>query len=535
MRCDLTRLIHYCHRCHTCFHGLKGSDLSEKRRIISNTLANGTAQFTAMASALIFMPLLIHSFGTGEYGLYLLASSVASYASLVDFGVGTSLVKNVAETAASGDKERLGKYISTSLSFYIGAGLLVALILATVALLAGNIFRVTPDQARLLRNMLMVVAVSSIWTWPATTAGLVLGGLQRYTWSASTALVAAFANVGVMLAVLFTHQGPLALILGQSIVSAVAAGSNVMLARRAIGEVRVHPGLADRAVFKDIISFSWVIFILQICTVIIFQQTDRVVLGVFMGATAITLYESAGKMQALVSQITGFASSALLPFASQLSAEGRSNSIQTLFFRGTKYVMALVLPVVLGLMILAKPIITHWLGPAFATQSTAAQVLLSYQLIGVGCVVGESILVSRGHAKRRLFNAIFVVTLGNLVISIVLVQRIGIMGVVIGTAVPWFIDFPWRLRTALTEVEVSLWEWLQRAAGPVYLSLIATAAVALLCYLTPLVNSLLGLAVAGALSVGSAWLMLVAFALTPVEKAELTNIVNRLRARIATR
>ncbi len=303
-------------------------------------------------------------------------------------------------------------------------------------------------------------------------------------------------------------------------------------ARRAIANVRVHPREADLAEFKDIVSFSWVIFILQVCTVIIYQQTDRVVLGIFLGASAITLYESAGKMQGLVTQITGFATSAVMPFAAQLEAEGRQSSLQTLFFRGTKYVMALVLPVVVALMIFARPIITQWLGPDFSSQSLAAQILLSYQLLGVGAVVGESILVSRGHAKRRLFNAIFVVTLGNLVLSILLVQRIGILGVVIGTAVPWIIDFPMRLRVALTEVEVSFRDWLAHSAGPVYLSLGATVAVAFACYLTPLVNSLAGLMVAMVLAVAAAWVCLLAFALTRVEKDELRSLVARLSSRL---
>jgi O-antigen/teichoic acid export membrane protein len=509
--------------------------LGEKRRIVSNTLANGAAQVTAMVAALVFMPMLIRSFGVGDFGLYLLASSIASYASLVDFGVGTSLVKNVAEASASGDRARLSKYVSTSLAFYMGAGVLVAAALAVVAAFSGSLFKVTPDQARLLQAMLLVVAATSIWTWPATTGGLVLGGLQRYTWSAGTAVAAALANVGVMVAVLVSRQGPLALLIGNSLVSIVATSVNVGLARRAIGNVTVHPGLADRMVFKDIMGFSWVIFVLQVCTVIIYQQTDRIVLGVFLGAAAITLYEAAGKMQSLVTQVGGLSASALLPFASQLGAEGRSDSLQTLFFRGTKYVMAIVVPVTLGLMILARPIITHWLGPSFAAQSTAAQVLLAYQLIGTGCVVGESIMVSRGHAKRRLFNSVFVVTLGNLVVSVLLVQRIGIMGVVIGTALPWFIDFPWRLRVTLTEVDVSLWDWLRHSVGPVYLSLIPATAVALLCYLTPLVDSLLGLAVVGALTVGAAWLSLAMFGLTPVERAEVAAITGRLRARFGMR
>lgn len=505
--------------------------MSEKRRIVSNTLANGLAQFVSMAAALVFMPLLIGSFGSTDFGLYLLASAVASYASIVDFGVGTSLVKNVAEKSATRDEVGLGKYISTSLVFYICAGAVIAVALAGIGFSTASLFKVTADGARLLRNMLLVVAVTSVWTWPAGTGALILGGLQKYTLTARTAIFAAMANVVVVLAVLALGEGPLTLIVGQSVVSAIASATNLVFARRAIPNVRVRPGDADMLVFREIVSFSWVIFVLQLCTVIIYQQTDRVVLGVFLGAAAVTLYESAGKMQSLVTQVTSFATSAVMPFATQLDVEGRQASLQTLFFRGTKYVMALVLPVVVGLMVLAKPIIAAWLGPEFAHQALAAQVLLSYQLLSAGAVVGESILISRGHAKRRLFNSVFVVTLGNLVLSIILVQRFGILGVVIGTAVPWIVDFPWRLRVALTEVGVTFGEWLRQSAGPAYTSLVATIVIALGCQMTPLADSLPGLMLAMMLSVTVAWLVLIVFMLTPVEKQELQSIVQRLIGR----
>ena len=504
----------------------RGTVLSEKRRLVSNTLANGLAQFVAMTTSLVFMPLLIRAFGPQDFGLFLLASAVGAYASLVDFGVGTSLVKNVADRVAAGDRDGIGAYVSTSLVFYIFAGLLVAVVVAAFAVFAGSIFRVTPDGARLLRNLLLVVAVSSLWAWPGSTANYVLAGLQRYTLSASTAIGVAVANIGVILAILWTGQGPVMLLVGQSLIGLAGLVVNGSHVRREIRGVSIGPRHADLGVFRDIISFSWVIFVLQLCTVVLYQQTDRIVLGIFLGATAVTLYEAAGKMQGLVTQLTQFAISAVMPFASQLNAEGRTSSIQTLFFRGSKYVMALILPPVLGLMILARPIILHWLGPAFATQALAAQVLLSYQLLVVGSAIGETILVSRGHAKKRLFNSI-AVTVGNLVLSVILVQRIGIMGVVIGTALPWIIDFPWRLRTSLREVEVSLGDWLRRSAGPVYVSLVATAGVALAAYMTPLVDSLIGLTIAMLLAVGAAWLGLVAFSLTPVEKDELRSLARR--------
>jgi len=46
---------------------------------------------------------------------------------------------------------------------------------------------------------------------------------------------------------------------------------------------------------RTIFGFSWAVFVIQVCTIIIYQQTDRIVLGIFLGASAIALYEAAGK------------------------------------------------------------------------------------------------------------------------------------------------------------------------------------------------------------------------------------------------
>jgi O-antigen/teichoic acid export membrane protein len=509
--------------------------LSEKRRLVSNTLANGAAQFTALASALVFMPLLIKSFGANDYGLYVLASAVASYASIVDLGVGTALVKNVAEHSARDDAEGLSRYTSTALAFYMTVGVLVAVVMATVAFNTQHVFNVTAGGAQLLRNLLLLVGLSSLWTWPAATAGYVLAGKQRYVLMARTAIGVAFANIGVMIAVLVTHQGPLALMIGNTAVGLVGLSVNALFAARELRGTRVSLRIADFSVFRRIMSFSWAVFVIQVSTVIVFQQTDRVVLGIFLGATAVTLYEAAGKMQGLVTQLTNFAGSAVMPLAAQLDAEGRDSALQTLFLRGTKYVAAMINPIVLGLMVLSPVLIPKWLGPAFSNMAVSAQVLLSYQLLTACLVIGEGIIVGQGKLKKRIPNVVFVVTLGNLVLSLLLVRRLGVLGVVIGTTLPYLVDYPFRLRFLLRELRVSFGHWLRAVVLPTYPALLVTAGAAFLGLATPLRQSLLGIALILAVSVGLYWIVVLIFGTDDVEKAEIRVLYARARAGIARR
>jgi O-antigen/teichoic acid export membrane protein len=344
------------------------------------------------------------------------------------------------------------------------------------------------------------------------------------------ALLAVVLNVGVTIAVLATGQGPLMLMVGSVAVSLVNTIIAAVLAKRALGDVPISPRLVDRAGFRTIFSFAWAIFIFQVCTVIVYQQTDRVVLGVFLGAAAVALYEAAGKFQGLVSQLTNFTVSAVLPMASQLQAQGRGDALRTLFLRGTKYSTALLNPVVIVLIVVARPLLQAWLGSDFAAYAVSAQILISHQLLTSSTGVGDSMIAGLGQLKRRIPYVIGVALL-NLTLSLILVQRLGILGVVLGTAIPYFIDFPFHMRLVLRAIDVPVARWLKETVLPTYPLLLVPLALSWALAMTPLSGSLLGVAVIGVLSVGVYWVAVYALGFTPHEREEVRSGVRTVVAR----
>ena len=496
--------------------------MSEKRRIVVNTLANGVAQFAAMLSALVFMPFLIRGFGTTDYGLYLLASSVVGYAGLLDFGVGTSLVKLTAEAAARDDRERLGRLTSSTLAFYTTVGIVIAVIMVALAFNTGSLFKVDADGQRLLRNLFFVAAGASLLAWPANTGGAVLQGFQHYTQTARVSLGMTIGTICMTAAVVLLHEGPIVLMIGVAAVNLAGGLVNALLARRVLRGVKVSFFHADASAFRAIFSFSWAIFVAQLCTIIVYQQTDRLVLGVFVGATAIALYDAAGKFQGLMSQLTSFAVSAIMPMASQLDAEGRREAVRTLFLRGTKYTLVLLSPVVVVLIVLAQPLLLAWLGPEFAAVAISAQILISHQLLTSGAAVGDTIIVGLGKLPRRLPYIVALAVL-NLTLSLVLVQRFGIMGVVLGTAVPYFIDYPLHMRLLLKLIDVPVARWLREVVVPTYPLLVVPLGVSLALGMTPIARSLVGIAAIGAVAVGCYWVAVYAWGLTASERAEVRS------------
>lgn len=507
--------------------------MSEKRLIITNTLANGVAQFAGIVAGFLLMPWLVRSFGVTNYGLYMLAQSVVAYATVLDLGVGASLVKLVAEKASVRDGKQVSRLASTTLLFYLIIGAAVASFVAVVAFNTSAIFRVDADGARLLRNLLLVAAMTGLFTWPLNTASYLLQGFQRYTTTARTSVLIVLGNLAGTLAVVVTGQGPFVLMIVLACVSIGGGILNAIASRDLLERGSVRPWLAERAVFRQVFGLSWAVFVVQICTLVIYQQTDRLILGVFIGAAAVTLYEVAGKFQQLVVQLTAFTNSALLPLASSMGAESRESSLRTLFLRGTKYTLAMVTPIVTVLVVLARPLILKWMGPAFAVEAIAAQVFLSHQLLTPGTAVGDTIIVGLGKLKKRVPYVVGILTVGNVVIALALVRQFGVMAVVLGTAIPHLIDYPLHMRFLLREIKVPTERFWREVALPVYPLLLVPLALAVAFTYSPFMDSLAGVVSAGVVSVSAYWIALAAFALSPVEKAELAGLVERLRLRLS--
>lgn len=507
---------------------------ADKGRLVSNTVLNGLAQTAGMVASIIFMPLLIKAFGLEKYGLYMLASSVTAYAALLDFGAGSALTKMVAQHKATGDRDALAGTTSSTLTFYTAVGFLVAAAMVVLGVLAGSIFHVDGNGAALMRNMLWVGAIFQLWYWPSSTARHVLAGLQRFDVLAGTGVLTTVLSIGATVYVLVSGEGPVVLLAANGVVVAVASLFNIVVARRLLGLPVMSYRAASRAHMAAIFSFSWAIFVVQLSDALFYQQTDRVILGIFAGASSVALYEAAAKFNALVAYLSGLTVSAVLPLASSLDAQERHASLKSLLLRGTKYTSALVAPITLVLMVFTAPIISVWLGSGFEGQALTAQVLVFPHVLVCLGVMGDAIIISRGRLAGRI-PYIFAQAILNVVLSVMLVDRYGVMGVAIGTAVSHLVDWPLHMRFLLKETGTNASEWMRSVIAPIYPLLVVPVLAALALARTPLAGSLIGIAVASAISVLLYWVAVFFVGLSHDERHDIGQLGSGMRRRVTRR
>ena len=126
----------------------------------------------------------------------------------------------------------------------------------------------------------------------------------------------------------------------------------------------------------------------------------------------------------------------VVPTASRYSAARDVARLRALAVRGTRYTLALFVPLCVTLMVLAKPLLEVWLGARYGDGATALAILVSYWLLYGGLIVTPGFLVGVGRARQvgRVFAGAAVL---NLALALLLTPELGLEGPALATAIPF--------------------------------------------------------------------------------------------------
>jgi O-antigen/teichoic acid export membrane protein len=352
--------------------------------LISGAVLNGAAGLVPLCVTLVTVPLLVGALGLRQFGVYALASTVTTYVSLGDLGLGDAIVRFVGASESAGDRPAAGRVVSTAVLYY--------LILGVVA--GGAIFWLGPELASLFRvgGSLRVAAadvfrISGI-SLPAAMLwacyARVPEALQRY--DISSALVAANATFGAIApaaAALLTH----------SVVWAVAAGAvttvalalvTCTVAALLLRGASILPRL-DRVSGRALFGFSAFSFAWRLSYVIT-AQLDRVVIGTLLGPAAVALYTvpatTAMRVQGLLSRL------AYVLFPAVSRHRGDLEDLRRLYESALRVMLALGLAVSVPLFLCHRQLLVGWVGPAYAGEATRVFAILiaAYLLMTISVV-----------------------------------------------------------------------------------------------------------------------------------------------------
>jgi O-antigen/teichoic acid export membrane protein len=408
--------------------------MAGSKRFAFNVTMNWIAMSVGMVVPFFLMPIVTHSLGKVQYGVWILAVSTVGYLGLLDLGLRSAVIRYVSKADAQGNTVEARKAIGAALWFRIliaAAAVVLSLVLAVVF---PHLFKVPNGLERPAQVTVLMCAFAVAVTLVSGVFGAVLSAIHRFDILSGVTMTQTVVKAAGVILILHSGRGLIALAYWEFAVTLLAGVATWGIAVKIFPVCRVRLGQPDIKTLKMIWSYSFTTFIIVIAVQVVFN-TDNIVVGALVSVGAVIFYSIGGSLVAYSRQVVSAVATTFIPMASNLEAAGKSEELQQLLVKGTQATLGLALPVSLALFFRGKTFIGLWVGREYShVAGTVLQILMISQFFGVANTTAGQIAFGIERHKSVAKWAIIEATL-NLSLSIVLAKSIGLYGIAWGTSI----------------------------------------------------------------------------------------------------
>ncbi len=391
-------------------------NISSKQTVVKNVAWLSVSQIAGRLIRGLFIIFAARVLGATEYGIFSYALGLAGFFTLfADIGIGPILTKD-----ASQNPQKAISYFATS--FWIKICLLIITTLLVV-LVAPNFSKIVSANV-----LLYFVALLTIFDNLREFLNSFFRAKEKMEFEALSNIAMNIAIAAVGAIVLFFSNTARAVTI--SYVSSAGVGFLVagFILRRELKRIisdfdikLVKPTLRAALPFA-VVGFLGV-FMLNI---------DVVILGWFRPAAEIGYYSAGQKIVQLLYTVAAIVASAVFPALSRFAGKNEHQKVSSIMEKGLTLVFSFAIPLTLGGIILANPIINFLYGSEYLPSVLTFKILLmTIMIIFPQTILSNLVLIYNKQMKIAYFVGIAAVA--NVVLDIILIPKFGIAGSAAGT------------------------------------------------------------------------------------------------------
>lgn len=447
--------------------------------------------------AFFLSPFVVNKLGAEWYGVWAIAAQFTGYLYLLDFGVRESVIRYTSKYVARKSRRALSRMLTTALIIY---GFVTILTLMVTALCVWGVPHWFSLEPRFWTNTRIAMSFAGLTIAQTFIVNIFFGivtGLRRWDLANAIGVVANLVRAGLIVFFLTRGHGIVAVAAIQFLVGLAGGAVTTLVALQLLRNHQL--GFVPQwmrlrrlvALARHLLSYGFYIIVSNIGEKVI-GATDAVIVGIYLPIASVTYYAIAGSLVGYLKSVLATTAQVFNPLASHLHTGRQRAELQRALLLGVTLNVATTLPAVVTLVVLGDVFIGLWMGADFAAPSGQVLAVLAFTAVFTGPhYIVSSVLFGmsrhRSIALLRIGEAI-----ANLVLSIVLVQTIGLVGVAVGTVVPnaviGLIFLPVIVRRL---VGVSIWDYFTHAYIRPVLAVTPMAAGAYMVRLTAPPRSLL--------------------------------------------
>ena len=421
--------------------------MTKAASIRRNIASNASGYFVHTVVALLLWPFVLASLGDELNGLWQAVVAVTGYYGLLDLGIRSAVGQYATRYWAARDIDGVNRTITTALVvMLVVAGLILAASFVLAAI-AGVIFGVSPEHEQAVVLTLIIMALNVAWTLGTAVLGVATYATRRFDIANVIGISERLISAGLIYWTLSRGHGIVGVAISVSVAGFLSGLVRVWLAFRLMPGLRIGRRYWSRASLKELGGYGFYNFLVNAADRVI-TNLDAIVILVTVSAVAVTRYDNGAKLIPYFIMLVSSIAFTLTPYATACDSRGDREALRRLWVDGSRGIFVFAAWVGAGMIFLGGDFLRLWIGQENVSggelpgSEIILQVLAVAAVIRLGMTCGKQICFAvremRFLARVSLIEAVL-----NVVLSVVLVQFLGLLGVAIATLVPMIFVYLW--------------------------------------------------------------------------------------------
>ncbi|ERT66523.1 polysaccharide biosynthesis protein [Cetobacterium somerae ATCC BAA-474] len=409
---------------------------------MKNELKIGSALsiLTIVVGSLIqifYTPLYMKYLGTIDFGINSLVQSIMGYIGMLNLGLGNAMLRYTVRYRAEGkfeeEKSLNGMFLTIFsilmiISIFLGAYIYVNI---------PNFFsdKFTAEELSKTKSVFLLMMLNVAISFPVGVFSTNIASREKFLYQRGLSLVKTIVTPIVGAVLMLNGFGLIAVTISIVVSGLIVSMFDVIYARK-LG-MKISFRNFDFKVLKEIFHYSFYIF-LNIIIDRVYWGTDRVIIGKYIGVTAVGIYSIASIFNTLYMNFSTAISGVLFPKINRLIVEDKHEEISNLFIRVGRLQYILLGLISSGFILFGKEFIYLWLGEGYSeVYKIALWIMIP---LTVPLIQNTGIAIMQAKNMHQFRSVIYcIIAIGNVISSILLVKQYGAIGCAIATGISFMI------------------------------------------------------------------------------------------------
>lgn len=382
-------------------------------------------------SGIMYTPIILHSLGQGEYGIYSLCTSFSGYLTIFNAGMNAAVVRFYVQ-------ERTKSYskISELNSIFFR----VFIVLAVLSLLLGLFFswnaetffgnNITEQEYIIFKQLFCILALITFVTVINCFFSSLVIANEKFIFAKAINLIQIILAPILTIPLLFNGYGSIAIFHIKLFLIILVTIFNAYYCLCKL-KIKFKFGNVDFKLLKSILIFAGSITIQSMMDQLNWQ-IDKFILAWTSGSAEISIYSVGSTLNSYYIMLSSAMASVFVAEINRLVVLKKDREISNLFVKTSRIFALFVLLIISGYCVFGKAFILIWAGVEYDASYYVGLLLMLPVTVSLTMGLGQDIARAKNVHKKQIFINM-VVSLCNFVISVPFAIRFGAIGSALGT------------------------------------------------------------------------------------------------------